>query len=325
MHTQPAVVAIEGTTGTMKKTLQTILYSLCAGLVVVYYSESMFWSGLERKLDGIEFGITALVYSIVFYLVLLIADRFQVQTPAGWFLLGAVYGWLVEGVIVQTTYEALPLTISWTALGWHAPISVLVGWYGMRWWMRRGWWPTLLACIGLGIFQGIWSLGWWQEQFNDPNAVTGAPIDVLLSNLILGVTLVVGYWGADRLHAAAPRFGRMGLGLVTGFLALWFVIVTVPLYPIALGVLPPCLLLALLPLWRKRTHGAMETPAPTEVPAIRYLMVLLIPLIASGLYALLNNQQFELQALFGMILIPLGFIGLVLSLWRVSRLRTEGI
>jgi len=293
--------------------------------VVVYYSESMFWSGLERKLDGVEFGFTVLVYSIVFYLVLLTADTFRVQTPAGWFLLGAVYGWLVEGVIVQTTYEALPLTISWTALGWHAPISVVVGWYGMRWWMRQGWRSTLLACIGLGVFQGVWSLGWWQEQFTNPSSVIGTPADVLLSNLILGVTLVIGYWGADRLHAEAPRFGRLGFGLVAGFLTLWFVIVTVPLYPIALVVLPACLLLALLPLWRKRTTGALEPSAPTEIPTNRYLMILLIPLIASGLYALLSNQQFELQALFGMILIPLGFIGLAVSLWRVSRLRTEGI
>jgi len=325
MSTQPAVAAIEGTTGNMKKALQTLLYSLCAGLVVVYYSESMFWSGLERKLDGLEFGLTALVYSIVFYLVLLIADKLQVQTPAGWFLLGAIYGWLVEGVIVQTTYEALPLTISWTALGWHAPISVLAGWYGMRWCLRQGWRSTLLACIGLGLFQGVWSLGWWQEQFTNPSSVIGTQTDVLLSNLILGVTLVAGYWGADRLHAAAPRFGRVGFGLVTGFLTLWFVIVTVPLYPIALVVLPACLLVAIIPLWRKRTRGAKETPTPTKISAIRYLMILLIPLIASGLYALLSNQQFELQALFGMILIPLGFIGLIVSLWRVSRLRTKGI
>jgi hypothetical protein len=298
--------------------IQTLLYNLCAGLIVVYYSESMFWSGLQRNLNPFELGFTCLIYSLVFYLIQVAATHFRVQTVAGWFVLGAIYGWLIEGVIVQTTYDSLPINISWTALAWHAPFSILLGWYAMRRWLRQGWRQTALAALGIGLLQGVWSLGWWQETLTDPTAATASSMDVLLSNLIFGISLLIGYWGVERWGAATSAPNRFGIAFAIGVLVLWFVFVTVPIVPVAALVLPLCLLLTLAVLWRGRNHPPQAVDI-SPVPFARYLLVLFIPLVASGVYAALNGAQFELQPLFGIVLIPLGFVALVVSLWRVWR------
>jgi hypothetical protein len=298
--------------------LRPVLYSLSAGLILVYYSESLFWSGLNRPFVPLDLFYTWLVYSLVGYLALRLAAHCRVQTAAGWFLVGAVYGWLAEGVIVQTLYQALPISLSWTGLGWHAPFALVIGWFWMRRWLRRGWLATVGGAILIGCLQGFWSLGWWQEALIDPTAAAADLPSLVISNSVFGLLLMLGYIGVDRPTGEAVVPGRLGLLIGGGLLAAWFIGVTVPVMPVALVVLPACLLPV---VWILR-RGRRLDPVPVsraQPPLARYLLILLIPIIASGIYALLSEARLEMQAVFGILLIPLGFILLAVSLWRVWR------
>jgi hypothetical protein len=86
--------------------------------------------------------------------------------------------------------------------------------------------------------------------------------------------------------------------------------------PISALVLPACLVPTLLIL-RRVHHNAAPNDDPLIPPLPRYVALLFIPLVASATYALLLGTRIELQTLFGIVLIPLGFLLLVVALWRV--------
>lgn len=94
----------------------------------MYFSEFVFWArDTEDSIGGWLF--IYLVYSVVTYILLSVVTTFRVRSVWAIFLAGALYGWLIEGVIVQTMYDDFPLQVSFTGLAWHALISVLIGWY----------------------------------------------------------------------------------------------------------------------------------------------------------------------------------------------------
>ena len=114
------------------------------GLVFVYFSEMLFWA---RPLESTTFpGVlgTILVYAFAAWLFLAVVSAFRVRSLAALFLAGAVFGWLIEGVFVQTLYGELPISVSLTGLSWHALITVLFGWYLLQWSLRfASAWRTL--------------------------------------------------------------------------------------------------------------------------------------------------------------------------------------
>ena len=58
---------------------------------------------------------------------------------------------MTEGIVVQTAYEDLPLSLSFTGLAWHALISVWVGWYAVRRALFSGLKATLLLSAIIGF------------------------------------------------------------------------------------------------------------------------------------------------------------------------------
>ena len=109
-----------------------LLSVLACGYILMFYSEHLFWAHVRASDTLFDYLETWLLYSFLAFAFLNLIDHFRVQNIWALFLCGAVFGWLVEGVIVQTTYESLPLSISFTGLAWHALISVWVGWYAVR-------------------------------------------------------------------------------------------------------------------------------------------------------------------------------------------------
>ena len=123
--------------------LKYLLAVLAAGYILMYFSELLFWA---RRAPGDSLAGwlgTWLVYSLTGFIMLSLGGHFRARSIWALFLAGAVFGWLTEGLVVQTAYEDLPLSLSFTGLAWHALISVLVGWRAMRVALRRGWRPAL--------------------------------------------------------------------------------------------------------------------------------------------------------------------------------------
>ena len=263
------------------------LYVLATGFILVFFSELLFW-GTDSLLGLVE---TWLFYSLAAYIALAIVAHFRVNTVWSLFLVGAFYGWLVEGVIVQTTYENLPLSLSDTALSWHALITILVGWYAMR---RALLEPRPYRALawgaGIGIFWGLWMPFW---GFLDEPELRTFTLEgmALLAGLSVPV-LALAYWLQNRWTPASFSPHRVEVSLVGSLFVLQFVVVVVPLYPFALLILPPLLLLVYLAL---RRHRQTAPPAADYIvglsgrtPALNYLGVLLIMPAALGAFALVQ-------------------------------------
>lgn len=116
----------------MPAILKRLALSLSTGVIFVCWSEVMFWA---RPIPGTslrELIPTTLVYSFGAYLFLWLIDAFRAHSFDAVFLAGAAFGWLVEGVFVQTLYEQIPMSLSFTGLAWHALLTVGVGWFSSR-------------------------------------------------------------------------------------------------------------------------------------------------------------------------------------------------
>jgi len=198
------------------------LYVLATSFTLVFFSEILFW-GAPSFTGFVE---TWLFYTPVAYLTLAIIARFRVNTLWSLFLAGALYGWLTEGVLVQTTYENLPYSLSDTGLSWHALITVWVGWYAMRRaLLAKRPFPTLLLSAAVGLFWGLWTPFW--GFLNEPGI---APFTLARMVLLAGLftpALSLSYWLQNRLtpHPFAPP--RMELGLVAALLGLQFFLTAV--------------------------------------------------------------------------------------------------
>ncbi len=291
--------------------IRTTAYVLLTGYILCFFSEWMFWSGRPPAPDWILSSIpTWLLYSFITFLFLAVVDYFRVRTIWAVFLAGAIYGWLLEGVIVQTTYDDFPLNISFTALAWHSLISVIFGWCVLPRAMRSRKW-IVRWCIGFGLCLGIWSIGWWSET-------PPAPIEnVFVYNFVFGIGLMAAYVWRDTFTFRVNRFVIYGAIIL---LVAYFALVTVPTQPLALVVLPLLLAISLITLRKNRQREMENIIAETKDITLRHTLPLLwIPLIASVIYGAAFVAGIALPGLqiAYVILMPAGFIVFAISVYKV--------
>lgn len=155
----------------MKNIAQRLLATFGLTVATVSISEAAFW-GRWRPEDSIASYLElVLIYMIPVWLTRVAIEKWRLNDHRLLFVAGALFGWMVEGVLVAATYEALPFSVSWTALAWHALLSVVWLWDVFpRWMMSRPWTP-LAAGIGIGVLEGAWAITWWTD---DPTRATPA-------------------------------------------------------------------------------------------------------------------------------------------------------
>lgn len=302
--------------------LKRWLFVLATGYCLVFFSELLFWgtSSLPALLE------TWLFYSLAAYLFLVVVARYRVNSLPSLFLAGAFYGWLVEGVLVQTTYEELPVSISNTGLSWHALLSVCVGWFLMR---RALLQPRPSASIALGAGIGaLW--GFWMPFWGYQSAPGVLPPTMASMLVLAGLStpaLIASYRLQSRLSATPFTPPRAETLTVAGLFLLQFLFIAVPAYPIALAVLPALL----LTLWFALRRHARATPIPESylellsgrIPVRNLLGVALIGPVAALAFAfgraldLTPLPQYALYAL----TVPAGFVLLLLSLVEIARVK----
>jgi hypothetical protein len=300
-----------------------LLSVLACGYVLMFYSEHVFWSHVRA--DDTLFGYVAtwLLYSMLAFAFLSLVDHFKVRNMWALFLCGAVFGWLAEGVVVQTTYESLPLSISFTGLSWHALLSVWVGWYAVRKAIHTGMGSTLKIAAAIGIFYGIWAIWWWTE----PDQPITGPLDFALFAGITTLLVMVAYWLYDK-NISAFKVGRTAKLVIIGLLLAYFIFVTIPAAPIAIVVLPALLLIVYVVLRRIPQSDrlpSMLTNKAAPAPLQNYLALLAMPIIAVIIYALAYAQNLECHTnwLVYLVTMPLGFVLLGISLVKVWRSKTS--
>lgn len=307
----------------MTQVLKGLTQVLANGYLLFFYSERLFWARWRPDDSPVDWLWTWLAYSVLAYFFLALTAYFRVRTAPALFLAGAAFGWLGEGVLVQTTYESLPLSISFTGLAWHALLSVMVGWYAFRSALRdeqSGWRVARLACL-IGLGYGLWAIGWWLQ----PDGGVATLAEFAGYSLASALPALPAYWLAN--WSADERLVRnRTLTSVLAVLALaYFALVAVPAAPVAAAILP---LLAVV-LWvGLRRNREVEPDGATlvhslsgRVPARRYASVLLIPAVAVLVYATAQALGLAWHTAWVGYLVttPLGFGALGLSLWRILR------
>jgi hypothetical protein len=309
----------------MRAWLTRFVTALLTGYVFVFFSEISFWM---RPLDSVVWpGIIGnwLSYSLTAYVFLGIVGVANPRRWAAVFLCGALFGWLVEGVLVATMYASLPFSISATGLEWHALLTVGAGWYLIPRALRTSLRATVGYCALVGGALGFWALTWWFEPGAERLSLAAFATFITVRALVLGIAYVL-------LGRVAPTTYRLNWGewavLMTMVVA-WFALLTVPRVPFAPFILLPCVALTIFALWRfKRRENIAMPPAVTAwarvsgpFPIWRVLGVLALPAAASIVYALgvAVEMPFKSGIVVYLITVPLGFFLYIRAVVLASR------
>ena len=306
-----------------------ILMVLATAAILAFFSEFFFVN------EGPAGDLTALLaaggpallwwplelilwYGFPAYLFLAAIGRFQVRSLAALFLAGALYGFAVEGIVIWQMYEALPYTISWTPLGWHVLVDVLLGWLLVRRVLQRDQMLTTAGlAVGLGLFWGIWA------TWNAAQLPLSPPAEFGALALFSGTIWIAGTFILDRWGGAAFQPSRVELGLLALVGAGLFAVQILPVFPLALLFLPPLLLLTGWLLWRNQaqeTRPSILASFPKRPRPRNYALLFLTPLTAAAAYMLVYEAApLPLLDLVPPLLMAAGFLGYGLSALRILR------
>jgi hypothetical protein len=283
--------------------------SLALGAIGYYGSEALFW-GFPPE------GITPLIWlaTIVTYaLVGACALAAVIWTGlGGWraaFLGGALLGWLIEGVVVDTAYEAFPFQLVWVPLAWHATVTGLIV-FGLLRTAASG--PVfgqvaLLIAVGLGgaAFSGFWP--------TERPVLPPAP-RIFLYQIASGLVAVAGFAAFGRL-GALPR-PPVWVLLVVPCLALAVWLAKSAMDPRPVRLLVPLLLA--VTLWAMRRLGDNADDEIPSAPLSRHMRFMIIPLILAPVAAFVVRGTPGIPS-GAVAVLTLSPIGLFLWLWLVFR------
>jgi hypothetical protein len=99
-----------------------------------------------------------IAYSLMAFIFLVLVSYFRIKNIWSLFLAGAIFGWIDEGIVVQTAYNMFPLSISFTGLAWHSLITVWIGRYAtQKSLLSTDTWSILRLSTTVGF---LWFLGY---------------------------------------------------------------------------------------------------------------------------------------------------------------------
>jgi hypothetical protein len=296
--------------------LRRILVAIVTGYIFYYFSEVAFWAKFDpARITPLEILSTWSAYSFSAFVFLAVRQAFRAWTLPAVYLCGALYGWLVEGVIVQTMYDNFPWQIVWTGLAWHALITIMLGWVLLRRLLSGGDRKSLIVtCTLTGFCYGIWAVWWWVEE-----GTANPPLEFLLYTMISTFLLVLAYWLENRLQVDRFSPSRFEWGLLTMILLAYIVFVTIPAAPMALWVLPVCLSITLFLLWRNRRFMDGEESHHRTIQPGSLPVLLLIPVVSAVLYTLLYFSTLKLPTGWVVYLVTwvFGFGAYIYAAWNI--------
>lgn len=289
---------------------------LVVAALLTAFSETFYWYA----------GGTDYPARVIFYLIPTTALLWTIARWPGsrWptvVLAGAVYGFVTEGVLTTVVYGGFPFdpfAISYTALAWHALISVGFGLVLLHRLLASGSVTRAVAAIALfGAFWGVWAT---TLRLPPGDGDELPALASLIGNVDVGAfalytvaaTAVVGacHLLLGRLVRPAdlsPGQGWLRFVLVAG--TVWFVILVVPAAPWAPIELAALLALCAWGLTRYSRSAASTPPLASvicaPVPARRLGLLAALPLAAVATYAALRAADPSEDAIRAYLLEPL--------------------
>jgi hypothetical protein len=298
----------------MKNFLARLVFVLLSTTAMVFFSEKAYW-----YVQGYEIGGLILYYAFPVYACLWALDTFRVRRLSGVVLIGALFAFLVEGVLTPVIYEAGLLDPVMPAyfIGWHGLLSVILGWYLLRKWLVNGQWARVLAVGTLfGLFWGTWALTFWTPEsiaefeqlaaVGEP-AIPGAwPVgDFALHAFTFAGMLLLAHWllgyGLWQTSFQTGKTEKWGITLV---LVALFGLIVLPVLPFAMFKLAIMLGILYLVLRKNRDHepdGSLLDELAGPVKITHALSILAMPAGATLVYALAVFVQPSVEVLQGLL------------------------
>ncbi len=303
---------------------RTFVRVACTAYILMYFSEFLAWARLRPQDTPMALWNTFVVYCILAVVLLSLAHRMRASGFWAVYLCGAVVGWICEGVMVQTLYMALPVTIIWSGLAWHALITVAVGWHRISTSLHsRSTGHSALLLSSCGLIYGVWAASWWAEQggYRQP------PMTFAIYSLVTGWLAVLAYWvNSNTFHH--PFILSRGAQVILGVTLAVYAISTIRAIPYAPLVLGP---LSVITLWAlKRMAGdrvwysSVQKPT-TRIPLLRAMVILALPVMAIITYSLLYTLDavWRTHGLMYVVTIPLATVLYAMSLWKAFRMSPQ--
>lgn len=297
--------------------MRSIIVSLSTGYIFFYFSELVFWSRPKPEDNLINWFQTWMAYSIMAFLFLTVIQKFKVRNLPSLFLAGAFFGWLAEGIIVQTTYEDLPLSISFTGLAWHSLITVVLGWYGLQVSLGRSLRATTIYSVLMGIFIWFWGVTWIYEE----PATMATPAVFGIYHILSGILLIISLFISNSLYLHPFNPSKWAIRIISGIFFILYTYILISGMITAL-ILIPLMAAIFISLKRNSSHEHQDSllaGLSMKIPHIHYLAILLVPLISTILYAVYFNLGLKLPTNWVVYLIttPAGFILFGWSIFQV--------
>ena len=301
--------------------MNALVWLVALGAIFAVGSELWFY---EVALN-FELATLLLAYGLCAVMMMAVLTRWPPRDIWGVYLGGAVFGLLIEGIVVPTVYVLFPFQMIWTPLAWHALLTVLVGWWVYRRVMATGiWWHAAALNLSIGVFVGLWSAYLWNADESGAELVwTWQPTRAFAVQMGAGLAAFVGAHllldVAARWPARMPAWVIWALG---GLITLVFCTAWLPAYfPVSLA--PPVVIaVTLWALARGQGDGAWFGAAMAlQVPRARYLWALLILGGAVGAYHLIATLQLPLEMNLPVagITVPVSLVMWFYALWRGLR------
>jgi hypothetical protein len=237
------------------------------------------------------------------------------------FMVGALLGWLIEGVFTMTFFGTddipFPYTIAWTGLSWHALIVVVAGWYGLQTALLRSFSRTALISAALGLFWGGWSIFW--DIRSPPSSAAAFVTHAFVATL----ALIVAFRAFHTFRSSRLLPSRIEKWCLALVVLLYFLSVTVVRFNwIAVVTLPPLFALIYLALLR---NAAAETRSDFLVvsdhgfPWNRGLAVFLMPALSSVVHegSRMSGVSAPTNIVVFAITLPAGVAVFLFSLWKI--------
>lgn len=273
----------------MIRRLRTLSLVLGTGFILFAASERLFWSFWRSGDDAGTMAGGWLIYSLFAYLTIGTGRLFRASGFSAFVMLGALFGWALEGVYAMTLYGdpsmPFPFTVAWTGLAWHATLSLGVGLVVLRRSLAAA---RFSPIFGLGLlialFWGLWASGWNAET----PPVKAEPLAFFWQAALLMAGVAAAEMAITIGDARHFEPSRLGLAAAGGVVTLFFAAVTMPAIPWSPLVLLPLLGLVFWALRRARgISGRPDAVADLAQPIrVRNLLGLLpVPPAATAVYA----------------------------------------
>lgn len=284
---------------------------LAHGFIFFALSERFFWAFWRPGQDttsSIVVGI--LSYSLLAYTFLFLVDRFKISGERTLLIAACAYSFLAESVLSGMIYSPQFLLVIAIAIPWHALVTILFGWYFLPRLLMKSLPQIIATLIGLGTLFSYWAVGWFSLPGHELLSLENFIVHAFATTLLL----IGGYVLKGYLHSKAVFQYSSQEGWVLFFIGV-AIIIFPPLYPAPLVLSAPVAALAFWIFFMLfRTAQSIETiesAAPTQLsatlPLSRLLLLLVIPITASGIMSLVPIFQWHTKTYLPIAALLTGF------------------